>query len=346
MNVLVVGQGLAGTLISYELFQKKIHHKVVDKGLTNSATMAAAGICNPVTGRNFVKSWMYDILLKKVDETYPKLDQLLSIQAFKKVKIWRKLTTIKAENAWLNRTDDPAYKTFFEGNGLPIKKSFFTGYEAHYIGIVGARQVQISGLVQAYRQWLKNRSQLIEHSFDELELEIKPDGFLYLNEHFSHIIFCQGAIPNKSGYFSYLPFKNAKGQSLICKSPLYMEKDLVKNHFFLVPQGDHQFWTGGEYEWNAEGTNPTEVFRQEYETYINALFEDPVEIIHHRAGVRPCAIDRRPFLGRHPLHSNMLIFNGLGTKGTSLGPYFANHLVNHITENTALMEDVNILRFQ
>jgi glycine/D-amino acid oxidase-like deaminating enzyme len=42
----------------------------------------------------------------------------------------------------------------------------------------------------------------------------------------------------------------------------------------------------------------------------------------------------------HPQHKNLGIFNGLGSKGISLAPYWANHLVEHILEKKPLDSEV------
>ena len=44
-------------------------------------------------------------------------------------------------------------------------------------------------------------------------------------------------------------------------------------------------------------------------------------------------------------HKNVYIFNGLGTKGVMLAPYFAQKLFNHIKLNETLPEEVNVARF-
>ena len=54
---LIVGQGLAGTVLSYQLLKNGIPHKVLDDGHLSAATLAAAGLINPITGRRYVKSW-------------------------------------------------------------------------------------------------------------------------------------------------------------------------------------------------------------------------------------------------------------------------------------------------
>ena len=71
----------------------------------------------------------------------------------------------------------------------------------------------------------------------------------------------------------------------------------------------------------------------------------PFEIIDHQAGIRPTVKDRRPLLGVHPAHHQLAIFNGMGTKGVMLAPYFANHLVNHLENDDKLLPEIDIVRF-
>ena len=75
------------------------------------------------------------------------------------------------------------------------------------------------------------------------------------------------------------------------------------------------------------------------------MLKVPYEIRDHKAAVRPTVKDRRPLLGVHPEFPNIFIFNGLGTKGASQGPYFANHMADFLTENTPLDPEVDIRRF-
>jgi len=55
IDFLIVGQGLAGSLLAWELIQRGCSVLVVDKGEEN-ASQVAAGLINPVTGIRFVKS--------------------------------------------------------------------------------------------------------------------------------------------------------------------------------------------------------------------------------------------------------------------------------------------------
>src|SRR5579863_6726260 len=70
VDVLVVGQGICGTFLSWELDRAGLSYIVIDEDRPASASRAAAGLINPVTGRRFVKTWMIDELLPFVRVAY------------------------------------------------------------------------------------------------------------------------------------------------------------------------------------------------------------------------------------------------------------------------------------
>ena len=67
--------------------------------------------------------------------------------------------------------------------------------------------------------------------------------------------------------------------------------------------------------------------------------------MEHKAGVRPTVSDRRPLIGLHPENKQLAVFNGMGTKGVMIAPYFADQLVNLLLNNKSLSEEVDITRF-
>ena len=58
-DYLIIGQGLAGSLLTWELLQRGCKIIVVDNGLEN-ASKVAAGLINPVTGMRLV--WQGSLL--------------------------------------------------------------------------------------------------------------------------------------------------------------------------------------------------------------------------------------------------------------------------------------------
>ena len=70
----------------------------------------------------------------------------------------------------------------------------------------------------------------------------------------------------------------------------------------------------------------------------------PFEVVDHLAGIRPTVFDRRPFIGLHQQQTQIGIFNGLGTKGASLGPFWAAKFVEFLLDGNPLEELVDIQR--
>ena len=73
----------------------------------------------------------------------------------------------------------------------------------------------------------------------------------------------------------------------------------------------------------------------------------PFTIVDHLAALRPAvAVERRPFVGLHPFINQVGILNGMGTKGCSLAPYFAEQLALNITRQKPIDPLADISRFK
>ena len=72
----------------------------------------------------------------------------------------------------------------------------------------------------------------------------------------------------------------------------------------------------------------------------------PYLTLEHFASIRPATLERRPFVGFHPVHSRIGILNGMGTKGCSLAPYFARQLVEKIKGIGGIHPLADIGRFE
>jgi glycine/D-amino acid oxidase-like deaminating enzyme len=59
-------------------------------------------------------------------------------------------------------------------------------------------------------------------------------------------------------------------------------------------------------------------------------------VIDHRAGIRPAMQSRRPVAEIHQQIKQAAVFNGLGTKGYLLAPYFSKKLAAELVETIAV----------
>ncbi len=341
---LIVGQGLAGTLLSFRLKQRGISHLVIDQGIKTNATQAAAGLVNPITGRYFTKTWLFEKLLASLDPCYDELGELLDETFKKNIVIWRALNSIAQENQWAQRMSDPIYEGYFSHVGSIKNQLPYFSNDLPYVQINHARKVDIGLLMKKYRQHLSANSQLLEEPFNYDNLHWTNNSWHYKGNAYSVVFFAEGYQAIHNPFFNYLPFKPAKGEALITKTNV-VEDIAIKNNLFLAKETNGHFWSGGGYDWVTEDPSPTTKFREDYKSKLEAWLNHDFEIVDHKAGIRPCVKDRKPFLGEHPEQKKLYIFNGLGTKGTSLGPYFSEQLVAHIFENTSITPEVDILRF-
>jgi len=163
------------------------------------------------------------------------------------------------------------------------------------------------------------------------------------------VIFCEGARAQAHNpYFGRLPFWCTKGEVLLVHLPEYELGERIMKHkgVLLAPmQQAGLFWLGSTYERDAADLQPTEQARAYLLEQLQAGWRlGRVEVLEHLSAVRPTVRDRRPYLGCHPVHRNIFIFNGLGAKGTYLAPYFAPSIAAFVLRGEPLPKEVNILR--
>ena len=112
-----------------------------------------------------------------------------------------------------------------------------------------------------------------------------------------------------------------------------------------MPLGNHTYKIGATFNWKDKTTEPTQEGKNELISKLNKVINVPYQIIAHSAGIRPTVIDRRPLVGTHPLHKQLAVLNGLGTRGVMISPTIANSLFNYIEKGTPLEKEISIERF-
>lgn len=346
-DYLIVGQGLAGTLIAHFLLAagQKIH--LIDDDYPRAATKVAAGIINPVTGRRYVKSWRIDQLIPKARQTYRELESKLNISIYHPRPVLRALFNNREVNDWQARAFDPEYQRYI----VPQDQVNIGQYQAFtvpafdYGALREGAQVEIGTLAKNYRKWLEDNGLLTVETFDYSKLQLTIQGIRYNEIQAKRVIFCEGAKSKINPYFSYLPYEGNKGEALITSIPVANFQKILKHRLFIVPLADGQYWIGSTSDNFHTDDLPSKKGRQYLTEKLKDLLQCTFRVQDHRAAIRPTIKDRRPLLGSHPKYRQLVIFNGLGTKGASLGPYWAQHLADVLTKGLPIDPEVNIERF-
>ena len=89
-----------------------------------------------------------------------------------------------------------------------------------------------------------------------------------------------------------------------------------------------------------------DIIKEELLVKLKELVNINPVLIKQYAGLRPTVKDRRALLGAHPNHENIVVFNGLGTRGLLISPYLAIQLIEFMENGVALDPEVDIKRYK
>ena len=293
-----------------------------------------------------MKSWMVDKLLSVARETYTEIEKELGCSVYKEQIIYRALKDIKAENQWDERSATDGYAPFM-GEESPAKEVQTLLEKPFSWGAVhGAGQVDLPTLLTALKKFFISRKALRNEDFDYDALELKLSGEAqYKNVSAKQVVFCEGHRGRFNPWFGHLPFVVSKGEMLEIAMEKTVDFPIVKHRAYLAPLADNKLWVGATYEWKDLSEGVSEKGKTLLIKNIDASISGKYRIVAEHAAIRPTVKDRRPFLGTDSKYSCLHIFNGLGTKGTSLGPYWGRHFVGYLLGEHGLDEQVDIGRF-
>lgn len=344
VDYLIAGQGLAGTLLGYTLQRHGLKVLIADAGRFPSSSRVAAGIFNPVTGKRPVKTWQADLLFPFLSRFYPQMEADLGEPFFHPKSLYRPFQTVAEQNQGLSMSETAELRAYLEAKALlPATQSFIHtplgGLETKHSGYV-----DVDGLLKSFRKWLLRTGRMVEENLDPSDLKVGPDGVAWKEVSARKLIFCEGVHSVGNPYFHWLPFRQVKGEILTLEMN-QTPPAMVKQGVYLVPVSEKQCKVGATYERNALNWEVTSQARQEMTSTLDQWLLPPYQILHQEAGIRPATPDRRPFIGLHPAYPSLGIFNGLGSKGVSVAPYYSQHFYEFLECGKDLRTEVNINRY-
>ena len=344
VEYLLVGQGLAGSILSYQFLQAGKEFLVIDDGNRPSSSAIAAGIFNPITGRKMVKTWLADELFPFLDSFYPQLADFLGVSCYHPLPIYRPFFSIEEQNEWMAKWDEPGYQRFIKS--IQSRSYFDDKINDPYGGleVEGGGYVDLGQLTHAMRRLLNDKSLIYNDFFDWNNIKPAEDKIRYREIEAKNVIFCDGPFFADQHYFSWLPFRPVKGEILTIKSQ-GLPKTIINRGVFVLPLGDEVFRVGATYDWKDLSWQPTEMAREQIEHKLGSLVNTDYQVLDQKAGVRPATADRRPLIGQHPKWNRIKIFNGFGTKGVSLMPYFAKEFCDSLFKEKEIRVEANINRY-
>lgn len=335
-DIVIVGWGLAGTALAWELYFLGKSFSVKDS-LENHSTRVAAGLVNPVVFKRLTKSWNADVLMPSAADFYSRVEQVLEIKLLSRKSIFRVFASVEESNNWASKEGDDRFSSCLKSPSKEQLPALSTVQFPHGIG-----EVKTIGNLDTIK--------FLEASKDFfLEKGVQFDSGFFLKEELNPTktyIFAEGYGLRKNPFFNYLPLNLTHGETLLIETQeLNFDATLNKN-MFVMQVAPTVYKVGATYNWELTEPVTTEAAKNELIERLESFTTFEYKILEHKAGIRPTVIDRKPLLGVHPAQKNAFVFNGLGTKGVMIAPYYAGHLLDHILKGEALEREVDIQRFE
>ena len=338
VDFIIVGQGLAGTFLSWFLRKRGKTFFLIDERKESSASRVASGIIHPVTGRRIVKTWLADELIPFAEATYREVEIFLGEKFYKPYPVLELISTVKEYNDWLARSEE--LSSYIESSGVELYEKYLQDFFSKIV-VKKSSRVKTSTLITAYGKFLSAEGLFAEGKFDPDQLKLIPEGVVYKNISADKIIFCEGVDAMQNNFWKHLPFIPSKGEVITFHADMQLTY-ILSRKIHILPEGDNLFRAGSTYAWEYSDEAPTAEGKDEIVAALSSILKIPFEVVEHKAAIRPTVKNRRPFLGLHKSHEQIGIFNGLGTKGCLLAPYFADHLAGFLCGSNDLMKEVDV----
>ena len=85
-DYIIIGQGIAGSTLAWNLYFENKTFLILDSENNNSASKAALGIYNPITGRRKALTWNFHKVFKGLEKFYRRVEKNIGVKIlFKKL---------------------------------------------------------------------------------------------------------------------------------------------------------------------------------------------------------------------------------------------------------------------
>ncbi|MDX2186190.1 MAG: FAD-dependent oxidoreductase [Opitutaceae bacterium] len=298
--VTILGQGIAGSLLAWELRQRRIPFRILDPGRGDGSSLVGAGIMNPITGQRLVPSWRWSAHLPIALEVYRGLGDAFGEHFVRPFRIQRLVASRREERILASR--------IASGELRPHVAQTFPGG----CWIEGAWQLDSRRLVCRLREMFRSWGVLEE-------TEGSPDLG-------GTVICCTGAAL-QAGLGALQPVEGA----VIEFQTAGLEPGVILNRGVWVLPLDSSRARAGSTYWKSTTTagERAEDIAQLSES-VAELVRQPLHEVTTLTGWRVTTPDKHPVAGWLGSPGKFGVINGLGAKGALHAPALARMWADHL----------------
>lgn len=321
----IIGQGLAGTCLAWEFWKRGEPFVLIDRERGGSSRVAA-GLINPITGKNFEPSVNIGGFLPEALKFYAEVERNIGKALWHPLPLLRLADTEKEWSRMLAKLTRPDVTPWLAHDGAPIAVDGWIGA----IELTGGGRLDTRVFIDSSREFFHQLG-----CYQMAEVRTDTPG--------SRRIWCEGAVGLMLG--RYGPHRCAKGEILTFKAAGWDETRIrIGAGGWLVPLGGGLFKVGSTYEWNQLDEIPTAAGRAGVHEIAARLGGGNFDKIAHEAGIRPILRRSEPLIG--PLAGGDWMFNGLGSKGSLYAPGVARRLADWLIDEQEPAPELDFRHFR
>lgn len=319
----IIGQGLAGTCLAWDFWFRGVEFHLVDREMGGSSRVAA-GLVNPITGKNFEPTARIAEFLPKALSFYSTIEHTLKIQVWYPLPILRLADRAAEWAKMLGKTTRPDVACWLAGEATPrVLDGWYGALE-----LTGGGRLDVRHFLDASRDFFHHQG-----VYQKAEIDITSTG--------TRRIWCEGAAGLIRG--RYGNHRCAKGEILTVHAADWPESHIhIGAGGWLVPIGERCFKVGSTYEWDQLDECPSSQGREKVLKIARRLGGNgDFAVIAHEAGIRPILRRSEALIG--PLAGGDWMFNALGSKGSLFAPGMAQRLARWILDGAEPESSVQFL---
>jgi len=252
IDYLIVGQGLAGSLLAYSLIKNGQSVMVIDNEHKGSSSQVAAGTINPITGHRLNITEHFQRYYSAAQPFYQAIEHTLGTSIFREIPQIRLIKNAGQADYFKQRMQQAEYR------GL-LSKAVCRNFSSPAFGCANISQtalVDTRTLLQSMQAWLISLDAYRCRKVDYQQLRFSGTGIPYDDICAQRVVFCEGYQAINNPWLSELPFKLAKGDILT----LEVNPRLTSLHnwgHWLVPATNNTAKLGASFEWQDLSLQPS-----------------------------------------------------------------------------------------
>ena len=324
-DVIVLGQGLAGSTMAWHLHWQGFKVIIVDRQEPITASRAAAGLITPVTGKRMVKMNDYEAYWQYAKEFYNRVESETGEEFFYEVTMVRWFRNQEEQEQFMNFRQHQ-----YVDNVKPLKDEagVLKGFE-----MAPAGRLKTKDFLKATWAYFSDK-QATRRGDVRLgsDIRVSKTGVEIPSMQLKskRIVLTTGYEKQVSEWFPNIPDQPARGELLKVRIPNRNDDRITHQGLWIVPEGNSIYSLGSTYDRQCLSKEVSDTGKQQLLLQLPAVEQAAAEVVEHVAAVRPAMRNRKVVAELHSEEKRVGILNGLGAKGSLVSPYKARGLVERI----------------